>query len=307
MDAITTTKKTSSNDVILRQANALTGAAYSLSINEKRLVYMAIEAINNKTVTRNEHGAYPVEISTTRFCQLFGTDVTHAGRDLNKAATDLNKREVVFYLPSEDGDDGERAQDALSWTTRRSYRPRKGTITLYFNSEVIELIRNLDKNYTMFLMIEAGCLSNPHTMRLYETLRQWCRQGVVTLGVDWICKKFELPATYQARMPDFRRRFLNPSVAEITNSTNLNVVSVELPPTKGRRVDKILFSIIDKTVAPDVERDTMHYAISLMGRALSGEDLEPEELKILRTNINSICATAKIPIPSKLKTIIAMR
>ena len=307
MDAITTNHHTKkSRDVILKQANSLTGAAYSLSTNEKRLVYMAIEAINRNNISRNEHGAYPVEISTSKFCEMFGTNLSHAGRDLNKAATDLNKREVVFYLPDEDSDDGERAQDALSWTTRRSYRPRKGTITLYFNSEVIELIKGLDKNYTMFYMLEAGRLSNPHTMRLYETLRQWCRQSIIILSVDWICKKYGLPASYQSRMPDFRRRFLNPSVSEISTTTNLDIVSVELPPLKGRKVEKILFSIIDRSANPDTEKDTMHYTISLMSKALAGEDLNDDELKILRDNIKSVSIKAKIAIPAKLKSILSI-
>lgn len=272
-------------DIIIKQSNALTSAAYNLTLNEKRLVFMAIEAVNKGSARTNEFGAHLVEISTSRFCELFDADPSHVGRDLTSAAKSLNSKHVVFYLPDEDSEDGERALDAISWTTGMSYRPKRGVLGLKFNPEIIDIIKQVKQEFTMLLMIEAGRLTNPHTIRLYESLRQWCSKGHVVLSVQWICEKYGLPDSYKNRMPDFRRRFLNPSVEEITKSTNIDVKCLEIPPKKGKKTEKLLFSIIDKSKESDIEKDQLHLALDLVAKSLAGEKISREERALLKSKI----------------------
>ncbi|MGF1716654.1 RepB family plasmid replication initiator protein [Photobacterium chitinilyticum] len=248
--------------IVLRQANALTTAAYSLTRNEKRIVYMAINAINNNGIRRNEHGQYPVDIVHSKFLSLFDSDATNISRDIANATKSLNKKEVIFYLPEEDGDDGEKALDGVSWTTKRSHRPRHGVTTIHFNSELVEVINKVDKEFTRVLMVEAGHLSNPYTMRLYESLRQWVKKGIVTFTVSWLCERYELPPSYSLRMPDFRRRFLHPSIDEINAKTRLAVTFEEIPdPERPRKVKSIKFKI--KELDAKCDRLTSQKALTL--------------------------------------------
>lgn len=227
--------------VIIRQANALTTAAYSLTRNEKRLVYIALDGIVNRGIEPNEFGQYPVEMNHQEYSHLFNDDSKNVSRDILAASKSLNKKEVTFYFPEEDGEDGERAHDAMSWTTKRSHRPKRGVTTVFFNAELIKIITKVDKNFTKYLMSQAGRLNNPYAMRLYESLRQWSTRQSVTFSISWMIERYELPLSY-SRMSDFRRRFLKPSVKEINELTNMKLEYEELPDrSRANRIASIKF------------------------------------------------------------------
>lgn len=239
------TNKTRSNNII-RQANALTTAAYSLGVNEKRLVYLALDSIvrNKHRLVSNSFGQYPVEISHTEFSNLFDYKGNAALRDIKNASESLNAKEVVFYLSEEDSDDGERALDALSWTTKRSFRPRRGTTILYFNAELIDIILNVNKNYTQLLMGDITTLKSAHSMRLYDSLKQYEHLGKAIFTLEWMIERYQLSEKYLSRINDFRRRFLVPSVKEINEKTSINVSYREIASSSDkRRMEKIEFTI----------------------------------------------------------------
>jgi plasmid replication initiation protein len=228
-------EKRISKDKIIRQANILTSAAYSLNKTEKRLVYIALDNISRQAVTPNKFGQIEIEIVHTQFAQLFSSHINNTSRDIASAAASLNTKEVVFYLPEEDGLD-DRALDAISWTTKRAHRPKKGITTIHFNSELIDVITSVDRNYTRLLLGDIINLNSAGAMRLYDSLKQWERRGEVTFNINWMIERYELPTKYKSRTSDFRRRFLHPSIAEINEKTSMKVTAFEV---KGReRVNK---------------------------------------------------------------------
>ncbi|CAG20636.1 replication initiation protein RepE [Photobacterium profundum] len=233
------------SDIIIRQANALTSAAYNLTRNEKRLVYIALDDIINKRIQCNEFGQYPVKINHIDYASIFEDDSENIGQDILKLTASLNKKEVIFYRPDEDI--GKNALDAISWTTKRSYRASLGATTVFFNAELVNIITKVDTNFTRFLMGEAGRLNSPYAMRLYESLQQWPDQQSVTLEVDWMIERYELPESYR-RMSDFRRRFLKPAVKEINEHTSIMIDYEEVADKiRSNRIAAITFNYSNRT------------------------------------------------------------
>ncbi|KAB5597899.1 RepB family plasmid replication initiator protein [Vibrio parahaemolyticus] len=233
--------KKTSKDIVIRQANALTTAAYSLTRNEKRIVYTALNEIINHHVKSNEFGQYPIEINHSEYAKFFNDDSSNVSRDILTASKSLNKKEVTFFIPEEDSGN-EKALDAMSWTTKRSHRPKRGTTTIFFNAELVEIITKVDKNFTRYLMGEAGRLNNPYAMRLFESLKQWPNRQSVTFSISWMIERYELPSSYE-RMSDFRRRFLKPAVQEINDYTSMTLEYDEIADkSRSNRIASIKFS-----------------------------------------------------------------
>lgn len=227
------------NRKVIRQANALAGAAYSLNLTEKRLVYVALDSIARGKVKQDSYRNYPVKILHTDFAKLFNVSINNVSRDIQAATSSLNSKEVVFYLP--DDDDGEdKAIDGISWTTKRSHRPKSGATIVYFNGELVDIITKADKNFTRLLQDDIAKLESPQSMRLYDTLKQWENKGQVVLHLNWLFERYEITEAYRNRMSDFRRRFLKPCVDEINSKTSLTVDYKEL---KGKERKNAVYAI----------------------------------------------------------------
>lgn len=228
--------KKPSNNVIIRQANVLTSAAYSLTKTEKRIVYLALDSITKNNPKPNKFGQYPVDIVHSVFSDTFNSSASNTSRDIANAAKTLNTKEVIFYLPEEDTEE-EKALDGISWTTKRAHRPKKGMTTIHFNSELISIIMAVKDNFTRLLMEDIIKLDNAGSLRLYDSLMQWKKRGEVTFQLAWMINRYELSPKYLDRLSDFRRRFLLPAIKEINEKTSINVQHFEL--TGKERKNKV--------------------------------------------------------------------
>ncbi len=237
-------KTTLSKYDIIKQANSLNTAAYSLTRNEKRLVYLAIHSINRGESKQTEFGAYPIKIKHSEYASIFDEEKENNSysREIKSASLSLNKKNIIFYIPSEDSKD-EKALDALSWTVKASHRPKRGETIIHFNAELISIIKSASSNFTRILVSDIKDLERPSAMRLYDSLRQWEQKGEVTFTILNLVDRYLLPEKYLERLSDFRRRFLHPAVKEINEKTELKVKAVEVTKKGERKPYAIIFKI----------------------------------------------------------------
>lgn len=143
--------------------------------------------------------------------------------------------------------DGKIYETTLSWILKSTISD--GNVKFYADPDVVPMILDLQKNYTMFEVENILQMRKLGSIKLYELLKSYAfEKKKVSFSPDELLMLLNCDAikTYVTNIGGFMRRVVEPAVEEINNITDLNVcVKTE---KRGNQITEIIFSVknVDK-------------------------------------------------------------
>lgn len=225
------------NQVEVAYSRALLDAAYSLTRDQKRILWMFLMDLDKDLGVDVDSELGVLTFKLKSYVSLFNLDAHEASRDVLQALSDFNSREVRIYL-EEESTKKEAAIDELSWLAKKSYRPKRGTYIVYFNPYLVPYLKGMTPAVNG-KFIELDKFKNPKHGRLYTKLHEAEPEKTIGIDIDWIIERYELPETYK-RYSNFKQRFLSPAIESIKQIKGMeNLKYTELKESK--KVVKIIF------------------------------------------------------------------
>ncbi|WP_334361583.1 RepB family plasmid replication initiator protein [Escherichia coli] len=224
----------------LAQANEITEAAYHLTRDQKRLLFIVVGRLRYASKD-GVLGSGACELTVNEYAEMYNLPSAEASKDIRKAISGLSEKKVTIYNPDE-STESEASYESYPWMIKDAYSPRRGTYIIHLNPYLMPFFTLLDKRFTRLNFTEVSRLTNPYSMRLYESLCQYRKDdgsGFAILGVEWMRERYGLPKSYQ-RYAEFKRSFLTKAVAEIEKNTKMKIVFSEV--TEGGKVTRIKFT-----------------------------------------------------------------
>lgn len=225
------------DDECIKLSNALTRAAQMLSLNELRLIYLAVKKIP-AGITAAQYLSNPsITITAAEFRARYGMTQDAAQKALKSSAKGLYERSVIWHL-------GDESETWTRWIWSRT-KYQNGSVSIKFTPDILPHLLKLQCHFTLLELNYVGAFKSANTVRLYHILKSWQSYGGKTLFIEDLHHQLDSNATCIKDFGQFRRHVLESSIAEINGLTGL---SVSYTPIKGAqvRVVKITFTVKTK-------------------------------------------------------------
>jgi plasmid replication initiation protein len=217
------------------QDNQLITAAYSMTLQEKRLLMLGV----SKLQPQKKHSGQPLSFTLTIEEWLHAFPDAGGGNpygEIKKAAKRLMGRTVYIKGRNED--------KHLNWLDGATYHKREARVTITFGFTISHYLTGLLGEFTKYDLLAVRELRSVHAVRIYELCAQFKSTGFRIIYVDDLRDALQLGDSYQ-KFADLRKWVIDPACDEITKKTNLQLGYDSV--RDGRRIKAIRFLIAEKS------------------------------------------------------------
>lgn len=214
------------NKHLVVKSNNLIQARYDLNLNEQKIILYAVSKLD-----RSKDNFNIIPIGVKKFYKLLGTS-TERYTELREMIIKLREKTLIIET-----DEGEII---TGWISSLEYKRDKGIIELEFSHKLIPYLLQLKEQFTRYQIKNILYLSNKHSIRIYELLKQYETIGERTFTIDEI-KKILLLENQYSRFSNFENWVLKPTMEEINDYTDLKVSYEKIK--KGRAIHSIKYKI----------------------------------------------------------------
>ncbi|MBX9705491.1 MAG: replication initiation protein [Gammaproteobacteria bacterium] len=214
------------------QTNALIEASYRLTLEEKRLILAAISVID----PRNDIPP-KITISASDYAKIFDLKMPAAYQQLKDASDRLYQREIHIK--------GANKDVSLRWIYEKAvYHQGHGAVSLSFSPTLHPHLSNLSKgNFTSYTIENVKTLKSTYSIRLFELLMQYKKEGKRFITINDFRNMFELNDKYQL-YSELRRCVIEPAIEELNKKSFIEVRYK--PEKKNKSVVNLWFYFEEK-------------------------------------------------------------
>lgn len=228
--------------LIVSESNQIIDASCELSLQEIRLLQLAITKIFRKElVTEDKMYHIPVD----EYAKQFGLTHKTAYEGLLDAVTMLKTRQIVLKTKLIDSKASEKSKSMISWVDRVDYNPEKCTIELRWHRDMIPLLSNFSKEtqYSKYYLENTCRMKSIHSIRLFRLMNKWRAAGKFKSDIPELKRLLGLSVDNYEIYDNFRSKVLEKAIKEVNALTDLQL-SFERNP--GRKVEWLEWTIDTK-------------------------------------------------------------
>lgn len=220
---------------LVTKSNHLLEAGYRLSLNEQRLVLMAISKLDGRKPIPRDND---FTITAQEFSSMFSVPIKQSYESLENAASRLYEQDIKTY------DGKHNARERFRWVDGVKYWDGEGKVTLSFSNKIIPYLTLLHTQLTSYDLKQISNLNSSYAIRFYELMIQFRSTGERWMKLDTLKERLQLQDQYP-RFFDLKKRIIEPAITEINNATNLIVKWGVVK--KGRVITGLNFEIKEKS------------------------------------------------------------
>lgn len=211
-------QNTIQKQTIVFQSNALINARYTLSMDEKKLILMALKkilAIKIPTIEQIAKHQY-FDINIKELYELANEQIEYKyfARRMRKSVKDLWNRTIII--------DDEKSEDWIRWITQLKWSHDPSYIQIKLSNEIMPLLIGINGGFTPVKLETILALRSSISIRLYELLEQYEDFRTRTISIDKLRKIFDMEEK-NLRTNQFITRVIEPAIADINKNTNMRI------------------------------------------------------------------------------------
>lgn len=255
------------NDLMVRKDNALTRAAYTLSLAEHRLILLAVADANGQADILKDMTVYAED-----YAERFKVTRQAAYMALHDATKQLFERKFSYV---EQAPNGATRQVVSRWIQRVQYGESEGLVNLRFADDVIPLLTDLQERFTQYALSHVAGLTSTYAVRLYEVLMSWRGTGKTpVIELAELRRLLGIEPDEYPRMTDFKRWALDVAIKQVNEHSD--IVAEYEQHKRGRTITGFTFTFTPKAAGRDPN------TIDMLTGTTDAENARPKRKRITR-------------------------
>ncbi len=201
------------NNHNVTMSNALAKAAHGLTLNEKRLIALAIRQIDSRKPPSHNKSVFRVHAD--EMMKNYDMHQKTAYRDLKAAGRGLFERKITFVE-----NEGEIETD-LRWVWKSKYKEGEGWVEIAFTDDLMPHLTDLKQRFATYRLDQAKALKKSYSWRILELMMAHKAEKGFSYKPHELAKVLDAPKSYD--VGSLKRRILEPSALEINKTSGWTV------------------------------------------------------------------------------------